>query len=28
MQVLPKTGKLLAKQLKVRYTKNKLFEPD
>src|SRR2546430_9260695 len=27
MQVLPKTGKLLAKQLKVRYTKNKLFEP-
>jgi soluble lytic murein transglycosylase len=28
MQVLPKTGKLLAKQLKVKYTKNKLFEPD
>ena len=28
MQVLPKTGKLLAKQLKVRYTKHKLFEPD
>jgi soluble lytic murein transglycosylase len=28
MQVLPKTGKLLAKQIKVRYTKNKLFEPD
>jgi soluble lytic murein transglycosylase len=28
MQVLPKTGKLLAKQLKVRYTKNRLFEPD
>lgn len=28
MQVLPKTGKLLAKQLKVRYTKNKLFEAD
>ena len=28
MQVLPKTGKLLAKQLKVRYAKNKLFEPD
>jgi soluble lytic murein transglycosylase len=28
MQVLPKTGKLLARQLKVRYTKNKLFEPD
>jgi soluble lytic murein transglycosylase len=28
MQVLPKTGKLLAKQLKVHYTKNKLFEPD
>jgi soluble lytic murein transglycosylase len=28
MQVLPKTGKLLAKQLRVHYTKNKLFEPD
>jgi soluble lytic murein transglycosylase len=28
MQVLPKTGKLLAKQLKVRYTRDKLFEPD
>jgi hypothetical protein len=28
MQVLPKTGKLLARRLKVRYTKNKLFEPD
>lgn len=28
MQVLPKTGKLLAKQIKVRYAKNKLFEPD
>ena len=28
MQVLPKTGKILAKQLKVRYTKDKLFEPD
>jgi soluble lytic murein transglycosylase len=28
MQVLPKTGKLLAKQLKVRYSRNKLFEPD
>jgi soluble lytic murein transglycosylase len=28
MQVLPKTGKLLAKQMKVRYTKDKLFEPD
>ncbi len=28
MQVLPKTGKLLSKQLKVRYTKNKLFDPD
>src|SRR4029077_9125702 len=27
MQVLPKTGKLLAKQIKVRYAKNKLFEP-
>jgi peptidoglycan lytic transglycosylase len=28
MQVLPKTGKILAKQLKVRYSRNKLFEPD
>jgi len=28
MQVLPKTGKLLAKQLKVRYTKDKLFQPE
>ena len=28
MQVLPKTGRLMAKHLKVRYTKNKLFEPD
>jgi soluble lytic murein transglycosylase len=28
MQVLPKTGKLLARQIKVRYTKDKLFEPD
>src|SRR5947209_2770456 len=28
MQVLPKTGKLLARQLKVRYAKDKLFEPD
>jgi len=28
MQVLPKTGKLLARQLKVRYTKDKLFEPN
>jgi soluble lytic murein transglycosylase len=28
MQVLPKTGKLLAKQMKVRYTKDKLFDPD
>jgi soluble lytic murein transglycosylase len=28
MQVLPKTGKLLAKQIKVRYTKDKLFDPD
>jgi soluble lytic murein transglycosylase len=28
MQVLPKTGKLLARQLNVHYTKNKLFEPD
>jgi soluble lytic murein transglycosylase len=28
MQVLPKTGKLLARQLKVKYTKNLLFQPD
>ena len=28
MQVLPKTGKILAKQLKVKYAKNMLFEPD
>jgi soluble lytic murein transglycosylase len=28
MQVLPKTGKLLAKQLRVRYSKNMLFQPD
>jgi soluble lytic murein transglycosylase len=28
MQVLPKTGKLLARQLKVKYTKNMLFQPD
>ncbi len=28
MQVLPKTGKLLSRQLKVRFSKNKLFEPD
>jgi soluble lytic murein transglycosylase len=28
MQVLPKTGKILAKQLKVKYTKDLLFEPD
>jgi soluble lytic murein transglycosylase len=28
MQVLPSTGKLLAKQLRVRYAKTKLFEPD
>jgi soluble lytic murein transglycosylase len=28
MQVLPKTGKLLARQIKVRYVKNKLFDPD
>jgi soluble lytic murein transglycosylase len=28
MQVLPKTGRLLARQLKIRYTKTKLFEPD
>jgi peptidoglycan lytic transglycosylase len=28
MQVLPKTGKLLARQIRVRYVKNKLFDPD
>ncbi|HKV63381.1 MAG TPA: transglycosylase SLT domain-containing protein [Candidatus Acidoferrum sp.] len=28
MQVLPKTGKLLARQIKVRYTKDKLFDPE
>jgi soluble lytic murein transglycosylase len=28
MQVLPKTGRLMARQLHVRYTKNSLFEPD
>ena len=28
MQVLPKTGRLLAKQLRIRYTKTSLFEPD
>lgn len=28
MQLLPKTGKLLARQIKVRYVKNKLFDPD
>jgi soluble lytic murein transglycosylase len=28
MQILPKTGKLLAKQLKVRYTKTQLFNPE
>jgi soluble lytic murein transglycosylase len=28
MQLLPKTGKLLARQIKIRYVKNKLFDPD
>jgi soluble lytic murein transglycosylase len=28
MQVLPKTGKLMAKNLKVHYGKTKLYEPD
>ncbi len=28
MQVLPKTGKLLARRLKVRYTRAKLFDPE
>jgi len=28
MQVLPTTGKLLARQIKVRYAKNKLYDPE
>ncbi len=28
MQVLPSTGKLLARELRVRYVKTKLYEPD
>jgi len=28
MQLLPKTGRLMARQIKVRYAKNKLFEPE
>jgi soluble lytic murein transglycosylase len=28
MQILPKTGKLLARQRKVSYAKNKLFDPE
>ena len=28
MQVLPKTGRLLARQIRVRYARNKLFDPD
>ena len=28
MQLLPKTGRLLAKQIRIRYVKNKLFDPD
>ncbi|HKW64078.1 MAG TPA: transglycosylase SLT domain-containing protein [Candidatus Acidoferrum sp.] len=28
MQLLPKTGRLMARQIKVRYVKNKLFEPE
>ena len=28
MQVLPKTGRILAKQIKVRYAKDKLFQPE
>jgi soluble lytic murein transglycosylase len=28
MQILPKTARLLAKQLKIRYTKNTLFDPN
>jgi soluble lytic murein transglycosylase len=28
MQLLPKTAKILAKQKRIRYTKNKLFDPE
>ena len=28
MQILPKTGRLLAKERKIRYTKNSLFDPE
>lgn len=28
MQILPKTGRILAKQLKIRYTKASLFDPN
>jgi soluble lytic murein transglycosylase len=28
MQVLPKTGRRLARQIKIRYNKNMLFQPD
>jgi len=28
MQILPKTGRLLAKERKIRYTKNTLFDPN
>jgi soluble lytic murein transglycosylase len=28
MQVIPKTGRLLAKQLRVRYSNDRLFQPD
>ncbi|HEV3419342.1 MAG TPA: transglycosylase SLT domain-containing protein [Candidatus Acidoferrum sp.] len=28
MQILPKTGRLLAKERKIRYTKNSLFDPN
>ncbi|HWY42486.1 MAG TPA: transglycosylase SLT domain-containing protein [Candidatus Sulfotelmatobacter sp.] len=28
MQLLPKTAKILAKQLRVKYTKDRLYEPD
>ncbi|HTZ32685.1 MAG TPA: lytic transglycosylase domain-containing protein, partial [Methylomirabilota bacterium] len=28
MQILPKTGRLLARQLKIRYTRNTLYDPN
>src|SRR5258708_30244353 len=28
MELLPKTGKIMAKQKRIKYVKNKLFDPD